>query len=96
MEQPLSLQIGRTYVSLTLKKPFSLFNCVCNSKKEDKKIDYQILNSKSIKFDKINYVKELNDYTMDMDKGLTENKNDSIRLEHILEKVNKLKNSIVP
>ena len=95
MEQPLSLQIGRTYVSLTLKKPFSLFNCVCNSKKEDKKIDYQILNSKGIRFENVNFVKELSDYTMDVAKGLTEDKNNSLRLEHINEKVKNLKISFV-
>jgi hypothetical protein len=48
-----------------MKKAFKLFSCICISNKEDKKQDYQMLNSKCIEFEKINTVKDLNDYTLE-------------------------------
>jgi hypothetical protein len=48
-----------------MKKAFKLFGCICISYKDDRKVDYQILNSKHIEFEKINNVKDLNNYTVE-------------------------------
>ncbi len=64
-DQPLGLQVGRTFIHLAMKKAFKLFSCICSSIKNEKNLDYQILNSKHINFEKINNVKNLNDYTLE-------------------------------
>jgi hypothetical protein len=66
-DQPLNLQLGRTFLCLTLQKPFSLFSCICSSKKPEKDTDYQILNSKAINFENYNIIKELNDKTIELE-----------------------------
>jgi hypothetical protein len=53
----LPVQIGRSLIHLSVKKPFSLFSCICTSKKLEIETDYQIINSQSIDVDKSRYVK---------------------------------------
>ena len=50
--QSLPVQIGRSYFTFDVKKPFNIFACLCSSKKSLPSIDYQTLNAKSISFDK--------------------------------------------
>jgi len=58
LNNPLTIQIGRTFFCFSVKKPFSLFSCICNSdEKMDKKLDYQIMNREHISFEKSNHIK---------------------------------------
>ncbi len=50
--QSLPVQIGRSYFTFDVKKPFSIFACLCSGKKSLPFIDYQTQNAKSISFDK--------------------------------------------
>ena len=45
---PLFLQIGRTFITFKIKKPFKLFNC-CNSEEKDNIYYYYNQNEKYIK-----------------------------------------------
>lgn len=54
---PLSIQIGRSFLSLSIKKSLTLFSCICTSKKIDYSISYQNINSQFITFEKSNFIK---------------------------------------
>jgi hypothetical protein len=55
--QTLPVQIGRSYFTFDVKKPFSIFSCLCSSKKCTSNIDYQSLNAKYIFHDKCKNMK---------------------------------------
>jgi hypothetical protein len=74
IEQPLNLQLGRTNLNLSLVRPFSLFSFFCANKKFTKDTDYQMLNAKAINFENYNFIKELNDNTVEFE---TENGKDT-------------------
>ncbi len=53
----LPIQVGRTCFHLTVKKPFSIFSCLCFTKKIEKNFDYQMLNAENINFENSNNIK---------------------------------------
>ena len=57
---PLPVQIGRSFISLSVTRPFSLFSCFCVNKKK-LKTQYQVLNAQNIDFEKCNFIKIQND-----------------------------------
>ena len=60
--QTLPVQIGRSYFTLDIKKSFSIFSCLCSSKKSTSNTDYQSLNSKFIFIDKCKNMKVMLDH----------------------------------
>jgi hypothetical protein len=88
-DQPLNLQLGRTCLTLSLQKPFSLFSCICFSKKVEKETDYQILNAKAINFENYNTIKELNDNSMELETdNFKETENNNVDEDKQLEEAN--------
>jgi hypothetical protein len=59
MDQPLSIQVGRTFFTLQLKRPFNFFSCFSGNKKPNKAIDYQTINVDGIKKETSWTVKEM-------------------------------------
>ena len=54
----LPVQIGRTMLTFDIKKPFNIFSCFCSAVvKNEKAVDYQMLNSKNINFENCNFIK---------------------------------------
>ena len=57
---PLFIQIGRTFIKIKLKVPFSFFGC-CKINESINEFYYQIQNEKNINYDNNIYIKEEND-----------------------------------
>lgn len=55
----LYVQIGRTYLTVEIKKPFQFFNC-CDTNEVDSEKSYDQVNKNYISFDKITYIKDCN------------------------------------
>jgi hypothetical protein len=78
----LPLQIGRTFLTFNVKRPWRLFSCFSSpDKKKVKGLDYQVLNSQKIDLETLNIVKIQNDDTIE------EEEEDNVKEGDIIMKV---------
>jgi hypothetical protein len=56
----LPLQVGRSFIQLSINKPWSLFKCCSNKTKSKKNTDYQVLNSAYVNIDNCYVIKDQN------------------------------------